>query len=330
MCHRRSQRRETNWSPFRFSIAGSSHSSMRGSLQSYHCAPPPKCSDTNLVTVPCNGLNDYIRDCGVICPSGIRLLGRGGCTDWQVDSNYQISSISFGRGLGFEDQTCASAMVSVNWILQSASSVIDYQPTACCAKECGDEVAEVTRQLEAHEAEHRTNCEAAVAEANRVWAARRITACGSDRSSARKRLNLQFAAARQTTQESIAAECHREPAQPRKIDCAKCIPSKAGQKCVNGVCMEERCTQSSRCPQLVDCSQRGKLCHCTQSTEGDIRCAGRVVCSTATPCVTSDGCERFMGPGWFCEYPGTGCCGCATLPNGVTTCGDTGVCVPPC
>src|SRR4051812_12961363 len=39
------------------------------------------CQPTNTVRTPCGSLGDYVSQCGVICPDGQPLKGKGGCTD---------------------------------------------------------------------------------------------------------------------------------------------------------------------------------------------------------------------------------------------------------
>jgi hypothetical protein len=292
------------------------------------------CSRENFVNVPCEQLNDYIRDCGVFCPDGTQAKGEGGCTVCNIDWQRPPLSPTFEQNpFGFNG-VCASAVVNVSFVdALPGSTVIDYQPTVCCEQQCKDEIAEVTAQLRAHEDGHQAQKEAAITKANRDWKARRLTSCGKDRQEAEKRLVLDVSRAIQDTVDKIVAECRRHPRQARPIECAKCVPARQNQSCISGKCVESPCSRSSQCPRVIDCSRGGKICLCLTTAEGDIRCGaprGSTFCLTTVPCVTTQGCENFLGAGWFCQQPGTGCCGCAHSPSGQPACGDTGVCVPPC
>ena len=284
--------------------------------------------------MPCNQLNDYIRACGVICPDGTHLQGKGGCTVCRTRFVRTMSPITFRENLF--NQQCASTTVTVRWaVLRLESDVIRYRPTACCPEVCATEIAEVEAQLEAHEAEHRANYETAIAQANADWMGRRFGACGGTGSLARRMLLDQISAAQRKTLGALVDACEMEPPQPRDIDCAKCLPARPGQGCVNGTCQETVCPDSSRCPQVVDCSRRGRRCLCLRTTEGDIRCGGPIVCATATFCITNSDSEVRFGLGWFCEEPGTGCCGCERdRRTGEVNCfpglQEAGRCVPPC
>jgi hypothetical protein len=69
------------------------------------------------------------------------------------------------------------------------------------------------------------------------------------------------------------------------------------------------------------CGEEGQDCLCTRSTEGRVRCGDNTSCGATPPCTTSVECEALLGPGAFCQAPGTGCCGqvcvpaCGTLPG---------------
>jgi hypothetical protein len=289
----------------------------------------------NTLSVPCNELNDYLKDCGVVCPDGRLRPGEFGCTicDPQPSATRVLASSSsadFG-------EHCVTEVVSVFWEpTQPQTSVISYQPTACCDQQCKDEIADVTSQLQAHERSHRAVCGDLIAEANVVWLARSFTACGPTARLAGVGLSRQIKSAIAETRRTIVNTYNKspEPEQARMIECAKCIPAQPGRACVNGSCTEA-CSRSSRCPDLrVDCSRAGRSCFCTSDTEGFIRCAGPTsanFCVTdRVRCMTSDGCERLFGRGWFCMASGTGCCGCHPLPTGKAACDGFGTCVPPC
>jgi hypothetical protein len=295
------------------------------------------CNDSNTVSLPCDQLRDYVSKCGVICPDGSRLPRAAGCTSCgflpeRTDSPFVCRENALG-------QQCASSTVNIRWVIAlSEQSIISYEPSEppCCPQACAAEIERFEREARAHEAIHQANFEAAVARANRDWAGRRFIACAPSCPEARRMLFSRIAEAQRATENEIGAECEKEPLgpTPQFPACGKCVPARSGQRCVDGRCQEASCERSSRCPTAVDCSRKGQLCLCLRTAEGNLRCGrsvGPTFCRTATPCVTSASCEGLFGRGWFCQEPGTGCCGCVRHPQtGQVVCGEAGVCVPPC
>jgi hypothetical protein len=311
----------------------------------------PQCSGTNTVTVPCNQLNDYVRTCGVICPDGEVLKGAGGCTrfDFHEELAVPLRSLSITYQENFLGQLCASTAVTVTWVTDRLeSSILHLDLPACCPDRCAKATSEAERQLELHEAGHRTRITNAIANANSEWANKRFSACASGvtvnpfgevapalkRLRARRALVAKIIAALRETRASIQNQIKQEPPQAMPVQCSECVEPKAGRRCLNGNCVEDPCRESSRCPTAVDCSQRGKSCLCARAAEGDLRCGASNppgFCPGATRCVTTAACEGMFGPGWFCQESGTGCCGCAPDPStDQVTCRDVGICLPSC
>jgi hypothetical protein len=70
----------------------------------------------------------------------------------------------------------------------------------------------------------------------------------------------------------------------------------------NGVAI---CTAASTCEQKVYCSD-DRDCLCIQTAEGSIL-PGQYPTCAAQRCATSADCAN-LGPGYFCDSPGSGCC----------------------
>jgi hypothetical protein len=65
------------------------------------------------------------------------------------------------------------------------------------------------------------------------------------------------------------------------------------------------CTQASTCPEKVFCSKKPE-CICIKSAEGEIHCGRTPICESPR-CQVSADCT-FMGSGYFCDVPFSGCC----------------------
>jgi len=92
-----------------------------------------------------------------------------------------------------------------------------------------------------------------------------------------------------------------------------------GTFCQDGQCIPQgTCLSETICGQSFSiCGQGagGLVCICTRSVEGDVACGNDFPCNTPS-CTSSAECEELLGPGFYCQAEGTGCCG--------------QVCVPPC
>src|SRR5215471_10009554 len=54
---------------------------------------PISCFNDNSVRIPCDDIDNYINQCGVICPNGTRVIGSAGCTNLA----YSPLTPSFGK-----------------------------------------------------------------------------------------------------------------------------------------------------------------------------------------------------------------------------------------
>lgn len=76
------------------------------------------------------------------------------------------------------------------------------------------------------------------------------------------------------------------------------------------------CATPSTCGARRYCSD-DESCLCVETAEGDVRCGAIPTCDAPT-CTTSADCTA-LGAGFFCDAPGSGCCG-----------GDQQRCLAPC
>lgn len=68
----------------------------------------------------------------------------------------------------------------------------------------------------------------------------------------------------------------------------------------------DMCPVASTCAEKLLCNDLGDECRCLKSAEGKILCGEVPACSAQT-CTTSADCAN-LGPGYFCDSPGSGCC----------------------
>ena len=276
----------------------------------YFAAAQP-CVDTNTIpaSMTSNQFLDYIARCGVKCPDGRHEPGQGGCTIPHVNYSYTYPSPT--PGTNDRGQRCLSTVVTAEWTLDQNTEMIDYNPTACCNADCQEELGRYKRELAAHEAGHRQNCQDAVDAAKVDWkdnpnGGHTIIVCRGRRNLRDATNGLLFpsdvtngfglslpaapsAALARALEDELKVEiekqlqdrkgviikvCEAHPPQPGEINCQKCVEAKPGRRCVNGRCLEGPCSASSTCPNARDCSQGGKQCQCLTTTEGDIRCGG--------------------------------------------------------
>jgi hypothetical protein len=85
-------------------------------------------------------------------------------------------------------------------------------------------------------------------------------------------------------------------------------------------------TPTSVCPTASRCNDRhycdsDQKCTCTQSAEGELRCASLPSTCYTPLCEKSTDCN-YLGAGYFCDTPNSGCC---TDPPA-----DKARCIPPC
>ena len=205
------------------------------------------CRPDNVVSVPCEHLNDYVARCGVVCPSGRRLRGKGGCTEGEVrrvDDPNAFADVVTGEAprvrcpcQSRREPWCTTGPVTVDYDVPRPprTRILRFTPagTPCCRDVCRQEVAEVLRQLQEHEDGHVANIERAAREATAAWRRRPFAACGRTREAAKDAFVAAVRAALDTTQTQIEATIREEPPQARPIDCAKCA---AGATCCNNVC----------------------------------------------------------------------------------------------
>ncbi len=78
------------------------------------------------------------------------------------------------------------------------------------------------------------------------------------------------------------------------------------------------CTTGFVCGSAIFCA--GGSCLCTAVLEGGAVCAPDFTCGTPQ-CTSSEECVTLLGPGSFCQAPGTGCCGQVCVPAGVCEAG---------
>lgn len=263
------------------------------------------CRNDNLVTVPCAQLNDYIRDCGVICPDGgTRLRNHGGCTQGgvikPVRRTVDLASPPKKRG----NRWCAKRRVTIAWEVTVApqSTLIDYQPGGdlCCPDVCQREVAEVIRQLTIHEEGHVAFFDLAAAEATGAWQQRLFNECDNTPQKTKDALDDAERRALRATEADIRRTITTEPPQARLIDCAKCAERQAGV-----------CPSSSG----VTCATKDECC---ADYSGQYDCLGGQCClAKGADCTTgsccSGNCQNANG-GLRCCPPGETC------PNGPQFC----------
>jgi hypothetical protein len=212
------------------------------------------CTGTNHVdgSLTCGQFkNQYVPQCGVICPNGQPRPGWAGCTSWQYESSPATGPIR-GPITYSEDPflggVCASR--TTNWsftILDNSSDILHYRPTYPLADPatCHAEIDRFTNELLAHEEGHRINFANAVAEAGSLWTDRRFRSCAETQWQAAKSLNSNITAAANRTLETIRLAAEHEPPQAQ-LDCGRCIPpcpSWAPIQCSPGSC----CAAGSYC-----------------------------------------------------------------------------------
>jgi hypothetical protein len=64
---------------------------------------------------------------------------------------------------------------------------------------------------------------------------------------------------------------------------------------------------------VFQCGVAVENCFCTSVVGGEIRCGSGTCPLPLTECVSNDECESVFGPGYFCQPPGTGCCGAVCI-----------------
>jgi len=247
-------------------------------------ASQQSCSATNKVSTRCTSLNDYAMKCGVICPDGTRLLGKGGCTipnaqgklpDWHGHVTYNKR---VGRGW------CASTMVSGTFTADPKSTTLDWTPSqpACCSDVCDAEVKAVLNMLAQHERRHREIIVNAVAASTSAWTNRTFSACGGSKTAAGKALDNKITNAYNAEVAKLEKEFKQEPPQPRPIDCSKCIPKSSSNECCNGACVK-----AGQCQQQIWC-QCNRTCYtslaaCTSECHATLGCFTNI-CAPVTTC----------------------------------------------
>jgi hypothetical protein len=226
------------------------------------------CQPNNDITLDCSQLNSYIAACGVICPDGQRLLGKGGCTNANASANRDPYDISFSRAGAF---WCASATVTATFSASPQSSTINFtqSPKACCPQTCTNEINAVEDQLKAHEQAHVKNINAAIADANKLWRNRAFTQCAMTKTKAKAALSSAVTSSYDNTIAALEKKFAAEPAQARPIDCTKCTPASSNQTCCKGACVN-LCPNGAppdpatcACPNLV-------YCNCNQTCYSDV------------------------------------------------------------
>ena len=271
------------------------------------------CRPTNAVSVACGELSDYVAACGVVCPSGRRLVGKGGCTEGQVrQGDADFSRVKAGKrpkvrcgcqtaGKPF----CAKGPVTVVWDVPVAPTytTIDLTLTddACCGDVCQAEVGEVMAALAAHEQGHVANIHRAAAEASTAWQDRAFAACGATKAKAVEALTAEVRAALKATKERVQRTIEEEPPQARLIDCGKC---QAGSGCCDGACCD--------CPSGQFSAEAGICCEEGLVACGVECCYEEQGCHNGTCGCGPDGsvCAAADGSGAFtCCAAGERCCG---------------------
>ena len=295
-----------------------------------------RCEPDNNVSVPCEQLNDYIRQCSVVCPDGRRLFldelgnpcrpgspgckGHGGCTQGEVgriDDPNAFADARTGEAprvrcacQSRRRPWCTTGRVSIDYVVPAPpqTRIINYTPagTPCCEGACRREVAEVLRQLQTHEDGHVRNFYRAAREATADWRQRPFEACGRTREAAQNAFVAAVRAELDVTDATIKATLKEEPPQARPIQCEECKP---GRTCCNNVCCAEgqvccdgRCQAvvggraACTCPPARVCPSAPGGC----CAEGSECCEGR--CCPADRCCPNR-------PFWPCCPEGTTCCG---------------------
>jgi hypothetical protein len=216
------------------------------------------CSKTNKASTPCAELNAYVNECGVICPGGERLLGKGGCTVADASGDIPPWRVTFARSGA---KWCASTTVDGKFTADPKSAVLDWKPSqpACCPDVCANEVKTVLDELAAHEAAHRKIILDAVDAATKAWTNRKFSACAATKNAASDALDAKIKAAFAAEQAQLEKEFKKEPPEPRSIDCRKCTPKTKNNECCNGKCVAAGQCQKYWCP----CN---KMCYTSETT----------------------------------------------------------------
>ncbi|MDQ3459832.1 MAG: hypothetical protein M3498_11110, partial [Deinococcota bacterium] len=119
-----------------------------------------------------------------------------------------------------------------------------------------------------------------------------------------------------------------EPACPEGTTVCGDACCQAGESCTDGTCQTETaelCLVASACGSRQYCNEE-ETCLCVLSAEGDIRC-GQLPNTCYLPLCTSSADCAYLGAGYFCDAPNSGCCSDppAELSRCIAPCG-----APPC
>ena len=304
------------------------------------------CQPDNNVTIPCDQLNNYLHDCGVICPDGHRKYDHGGCTSYSVnapnEATLDAGSLSDPYRNRVTKQTCFDATFTWRWTFVNPpdSRMINFTPAGipCCIDACNREVSEVLDQLAEHEGQHRFNIQSAFDDVNTLWTRKPFTGCGKNQKAALLDLKSRVSKAQAETKKQFDTAVTQEPPQPRAIDCLKCIEGDPCLRCVDNNCQRKFCPDCTECNPITG--------NCDPVTAGAMvlsSSTGCTVCCDASQCQTCDPITNTcVSTCVDCETCQNGTCvstcsACETCQNGtcVTTCSacetcQDGTCVSTC
>lgn len=279
------------------------------------------CQPGNSITLPCAEINDYVKYCGAVCPSGARKLTKGGCTEYSLSySNSSINNLTTSR---VGKQWCSNAAVDVTFLATTQSSQLSLTiPNTCCTANCDAAVATTEAQLAQHEAGHVQIIQNVTAQANNDWHARSETACAKTKRASISALTSAISADFATYKTQMLAQFQQEPPQADPIQCAQCIPKTQTTQCCSGTCVDVSSDATNCggcgnvCPPSAICVQ-GSCPGCGCSAPGESR-PGAGCCPAGTSCYAI-----FNGSNPVCCDPTVTSCAC---PSGYTV--TQGLCYP--
>jgi hypothetical protein len=290
----------------------------------------PTCQSTNNISIPCEELNAYVAQCGVICPDGNALPGSGGCTIPNISNQItRFDDISFSK---VGKQWCASTTITWVWLADPQTSILSWSPSEppCCAQSCNNEIANVLGQLQAHENEHVAIINNVIANVNSIWSNRVFQDCAKTKKDAEAQLEINITSQKAQTETFVNQQIAEEPDQPPPINCGLCTPAATqGMICCvppppvggDGICVNPACTNGQvfnpttclcECPTGLtpcgtQCCQPNQVCQNGQCI--DLCPPGGFVCLGPPPYCC------FPPPGYppYCFYFPDGSPGCCAL-----------------
>lgn len=286
------------------------------------------CRPTNVISFPCNQLNDYIKNCGVIAPiTKTRKKNKRGYTEaqWQ----YPTHSTRISTGVPYPASVqrgrrlltwCVDARATWQWTWKKPPvyTIMDYTPSdnACCATRCQKEFSEWRKAIEIHEQTHVLYMENALKKVNMHWQLKHIIGCGTSPGTALRDLRRQTRLREAETMRQFNKEFNREPPTSRGHNCNLC--REAG---LNEVCCSGQCVSLTTAGALSVAHQDGECSVCCDESQ----------CQTCDPatntCVSTCGeCTTCNSDTGACEP----CRACQVCENGtcVDHCGECSHCGP--